>query len=106
MRFDEPSIDSLEVAAGQDVVVEELSGTCMELQVAIDQGNTNTFGFKLLCSPDCEEGRGNIDCAILCERISYIQTNYLWSRNSIPPSNSPAFSGNETAVNSVDLPRA
>ena len=27
----------------------------MELQFAIDSGDTNTFGFKLLCSPDCQE---------------------------------------------------
>jgi sucrose-6-phosphate hydrolase SacC (GH32 family) len=55
LRYDERSVDSVRVEAGQDIVLEELSGSCMELQFAIDPGDTNTFGFKLFCSPDCEE---------------------------------------------------
>ena len=55
LRYDERSVDSVRVTAGQEIVLKALSGNCMELKFAIDPGDTNTFGFKLLCSPDCEE---------------------------------------------------
>ena len=55
LRFDERAVDSVRIKAGQEIVLEALSGSCMELKFAIDSGDTNTFGFKLLCSPDSEE---------------------------------------------------
>ena len=55
LRFDERSVDSVRIKAGQELVLEELSGDCMELKFVIDPGNTNTYGFKLFCSPDCAE---------------------------------------------------
>ena len=55
LRYDEKKVDNIALAAGGEVVIDELCSDCMETKITIVPENTAEFGIKLLCSPDGEE---------------------------------------------------
>ena len=55
LRYDERRVGDLTLAAGEEIVIDELCSNCMEAKMTIVPGNTVEFGLKLFCSPSGEE---------------------------------------------------
>lgn len=55
LRSDERRLGTITVAAGTEVVLDELSSDCMEAQLTIVPTGATEFGLRLLCSPNGEE---------------------------------------------------
>ena len=55
LRYGERRVGTVTVAAGTEVVLDELSSDCMEARMTIRPAGAGEFGLRLLCSPDGEE---------------------------------------------------
>ncbi|MBN2131058.1 MAG: GH32 C-terminal domain-containing protein [Sedimentisphaerales bacterium] len=55
--------EALQVADGDEIVLPNVRGDCLELALTIDPGNAKRFGLKVRCSPD-----GREQTAIECDR--------------------------------------
>jgi len=55
LRSDHRRHEKLQIAADSDLVLDDVSGDCLELSLEVDLAGAREFGVKVRCSPDGEE---------------------------------------------------